>query len=419
MKKPVAILLGILLLSCQEKSKDQQADQTSIQELRDSLTVNLQSFLEDGYIKGFGVAIVNQDTTLYLQGFGQSHINKKKPYTKGSLQNIASVSKTLIGIALLKAQELGKLELDDPIAKYLPFEVSNPFYSSQAITIRHLATHTSSIQDGETYNTKSYVLQGAKAKDSTPSPPYVDDFNAPDKMTDLGTFLENFLSPEGAWYSKTHFLDKTPGERFEYSNVGATLAAYIVERATGTDYREFTKDHILEPLQMSATGWSTKAIDTTRLTQLFTVEGNKIPDYTLITYPDGGLITSVEDKAKYLKELIRAYNGKGTLLTQKSYKQFFSPMLSKANFDGEARSDRPFDDEYNSGLFLGHTPIGYLGHTGGDPGVSTFMFFNPKTNIGKLLFVNTDLDRDGANQFYAIWDTMGEYETEMDNALRQ
>jgi len=415
-KAILATLVVFFPLSCQQQKKGSDIERQNVTELKDSLTSKLTALLENGNIKGYGVAIVNEDTTLYARGFGFSKTREKIPYTKNTLQNIASVSKTLIGIALLKAQELGKLKLDDPIAKYLPFTVSNPNYPKEAITIRHLATHTSSIQDGETYGLKSYILQHVDTVKDTKSVPYSEEFNHPDKMTDLGTFLENFLSVQGTWYSKTHYLEKKPGERYEYSNVGATLAAYIIERATGKNYRDFTKDHILRPLNMSATGWRTTDINTTKRTQLYTVEGVEIPDYTLITYPDGGLITSVEDKAKYLIELIRAYSGKGKLLSQNSYKQFFSPMLDKANFEGEERSSRPFDDEYNSGLFLGHTPIEYLGHTGGDPGVSTFMFFNPKTKIGKLLFVNTDLDQKGADQFYAIWNVMSTYETKLNQA---
>jgi CubicO group peptidase (beta-lactamase class C family) len=64
-----------------------------------------------------------------------------------------------VGIALLKAQELGKLNLDDPIQKYLPFKVVNPNFSQIPITIRHLATHTSSILDNEFYLSKNYFLK--------------------------------------------------------------------------------------------------------------------------------------------------------------------------------------------------------------------------------------------------------------------
>lgn len=59
----------------------------------------------------------------------------------------------------MKAQELGKLKLDEPINKYLPFKVMNPNFLTREITVRHLATHTSSIIDNEFYLTRNYFLK--------------------------------------------------------------------------------------------------------------------------------------------------------------------------------------------------------------------------------------------------------------------
>ncbi len=412
---PLIVLLGIAFFSCKKEATIQNS--SSVEILKDSLSYELTEIQRKGVIKGFGVAIVNEDTTLYAKGFGYARVDNKKAYTKKTTQNIASVSKTLIGISLLKAQEMNKLNIEDPVNDYLPFEVFNPFYPEDTITIRQLATHTSSIQDGDLYGEKSYVLDNVKDTLRIKSIPSAEGFNAPELDMDMGAFLKSFLSKEGKWYLQTSFLENRPGERYEYTNVGATLAAYIIEKATGTPYANFTLKHILEPLEMTSSGWNSAELDTTQLTQLFTVDGKQIPKYKLITYPDGGLITSVNDKAKYLSEIIKGFSGNGKLLTEKSYKLFFNEFLSEINFEGERDTDRPFDDEYNSGLFIGHTPIGQIGHMGGDPGVSTFMFFDPNTKTGKLLFVNTDLDEKGANQFYSIWDKMGSYEKGMNEKI--
>ncbi|WP_350284483.1 serine hydrolase domain-containing protein [uncultured Croceitalea sp.] len=399
------------IFSC--KPKDSFKKTTSFDALKDSLSYELREIHQQGGFYGFGVAIVNQDSTLYAEGFGYSALDTERPYTKNTLQNIASVSKTLIGISLLKAQEMGKLKISDPVNQHLPFEVINPLHPKDTITIQHLATHTSSIQDGDLYGQKSYILKHSEDLERAKSMPSAEEFNTPAADIAMDVFLKNFLSTEGEWYQDANFLKSRPGQFYEYTNVGATLAAYIIEVTTGMSYADFTETHILKPLKLDASGWTTSAIDTANLTQLFTVDGQQIPDYKLITYPDGGLITSVDDKAKYLSELIKGYAGNGTLLTSKSYEQFFTEFLSEKNFEEERDTDRPFDDEYNSGLFIGHSPIGYIGHMGGDPGVSTFMFFNPKTKVGKLFFVNTDLDSKGAKQFYAVWDKLAEYEEKL------
>ncbi|MEM6894589.1 MAG: serine hydrolase domain-containing protein [Bacteroidota bacterium] len=406
------ILLSVIFFTCKKETTTEST--LTLKVLRDSLSSSLKAIHKQGGIKGFGVAIVNANTTLYTEGFGFATLDSTKAYTKHSLQNIASVSKTLIGISLLKAQEMQKLNLDDPVNDYLPFEVINPFHPEDTITIKQLATHTSSIQDGDLYDMTSYILKNAADTVIVKSMPRVDGFNPPSANMDMGAYLENFLSQEGEWYQPIHFLKQKPGQFYEYTNVGATLAAYIVERVTETSYADFTKTHILTPLGMTSSGWNADALDTTMLTQLFTDDGRQIPDYTLITYPDGGLITSVEDKAKYLTEIISGYSGEGQLLSKERYTLFFSEFLSESNFKEGRDTDRAFDDEYNSGLFMGHTPNGQMGHTGGDPGVSSFMFFNPETKIGKLLFINTDLNENTADQFFAIWDTLASYEQRLD-----
>lgn len=393
-----------MLIACQPSNPKKQT--VFNQQQLDSLTLQLNAIQKAGAIQGFGVAIVNADSVVYEKGFGYADRNIEVPYTKYSLQNIASISKTLIGIALLKAQEMGKLDLDDPIDKYLSYQVVNPNFPEARITIRQLAAHTSSIRDSEVYSRESYVMieeiDTNKVKDvGIPS-----SFNAPEKHTDMNQFLEKVLSENGEWYHPEIYLKKEPGSFFEYSNIGATLAAAVIEAATGTPYDQFTDKHILKSLGMNASGWSFQTIDRSNHSQLYGNSETRFPFYTLITYPDGGLITSIHDMGLYLQELILAYQGKGRLLESESYRQLFTPALEESHFDSRD-SEFPYNDEYNYGIFMGHTPIGYIGHTGGDPGVSTFMFFDPKKSIGWMLFINTDLNSDeDVNQLFAIWDAL-------------
>ena len=74
---------------------------------KDSLTNELKDIYKQGQFNGFSVAIVNESGTLYEKGIGYSNVEIKKNYTEKTIQNIGSISKTLVGIALLKAQEFG------------------------------------------------------------------------------------------------------------------------------------------------------------------------------------------------------------------------------------------------------------------------------------------------------------------------
>jgi len=389
MKNIAVIILVSLLLSCEFQPKSTEINNKE----RDALTEDLNKIYTQGFINGFSVSIVNQRKTLYQHGFGYADIENEELYTVHTVQNIASISKTFIGIALLKAQELGKLKLDDPVNKYLPFEIKNQYYPNKDITIRMLATHTSSIKDTEFYGGKSYILKDSEGTMEGLKNLYVT-LNAP--MTDMPMidFLERVLPKEGVWYQKEGFLNNEPGALFEYSNVGATLAAVVLEKATGIPFDKFTDTHILKPLGMTESGWNFENINMDKHAKLYLNPTQEIPFYKLITYPDGGLITNVDDLSKYLKELIRGYSGDGILLAKESYQEFFTKQLEAENFQNKAGE--------NEGIFLSFSSDGLIGHSGGDPGVSTFMFFNPDSKVGSIVLVNTDFGPEGAQQYEAI-----------------
>ncbi|MEM9687305.1 MAG: serine hydrolase domain-containing protein, partial [Bacteroidota bacterium] len=316
--------------------------------------------------------------------------------------------------ALLKAQEMGKLDLDDPIENYLPFKVTNPYHPQEKITIRHLATHTSTITDTDFYNAKAYILKSETPDLNANLNELNENFNPPDSRIPMKDFLQKIVHEEGEWYQKEGFTTHKPGQLFEYSNIGATLAAVILEIAVGEPYDEFTAKHILNPLKMSSSGWSFEHIDMTNHSKLYANPETEIPFYSLITYPDGGLITNIEDLGKYLAELIKGYSGEGTLLQDESYKELFSEQLQPENFP-ERDEENAYNDEYNTGIFMGFTPKGYIGHTGGDPGIGTYMFFNPKTKLGKILVINTSIiNAEGVKEFFSVWKTLEEFETEFD-----
>ena len=131
----------------------------------------------------------------------------------------------------------------------------------------------------------------------------------------------------------------------------------------------------------------------------------------MVNYPDGGLITSSSDLGKYLTELIYGYNGNGKILTNENYKKLFKPYLVAENF--KERNEGVYIDEYNMGIFMGISTQGQIGHTGGDHGVATHMFFNTKTNVGKILIVNTDLGKEGIKEFIDVWNKLDEYEMKL------
>lgn len=408
-----AAVLFFALTSCRNGGR---TENTETEKRKDSLTDAIKDISKNGVFNGFAVSIVNDKGTLYQQCFGFSDVKNQKAYTDSTVQNIASISKTFVGLALLKAQESGKLKLDDPINKYLPFKVCNPDFPDVEITIRHLATHTSGIVDNEYYLSENYFLK--EDQDLNGRHLVFDEtqvFNPKDSMVTMEMFLYNLLTEKGRWNNGESFIKNRPGEMYEYSNTGTTLAAFVLEQATGEKFDAFTTKHILQPLHMNASGWHFEDVDFASYSCLYEDPQTVLPFYSMVSYPDGNFITSVHDLSLYLNELIKGYNGNGTILTKESYREYFRPQLEAKNF-ADRNENNPFSESYNVGIFIGFGYTGFIGHTGGDPGVGSMMFFDPKNNTGRILIINTSFsDKTGNDTFFGIWDKLGEYQSRLTN----
>jgi CubicO group peptidase (beta-lactamase class C family) len=400
------ILIFALALSCKQKENSKTNSTKENLAVKDSLTTELEEIKDKKNIAGFSASIVNENGILYNKGFGYSNVETQKELTKNTIQNIASISKTLIGISLFKAQEMGKLELDDPINKYLPFQVVNPSHPNIPITIRHLSTHTSTIMDSDNFWENTYIL---KKKDHPKSVSVFGYMKPPDYKTSLANFLESLLTDKGKLYIPDNFSKEKPGEKFSYSNLGATLCALVIESATKISYDQFTQENILNPLEMENSGWSRKSVDSTQISKLYGNYESVLADYSILSYPDGGLLTTSTDLSKLLTEFIKGYTGKGTLLSKESYKMLFENQLSE--------SQMPKGTDANFGIFLDFSKgfmeddFETIGHSGGDPGVVAGMFFNPETGLGRILILNTDSDFDDnvIPQFKEIWGKLNIY----------
>lgn len=365
----------------------------------EELSAELQKIQDIGFLPGFAVAVVNAEGVLYQKGFGYADVESKKPFTVNSLQNVGSISKTITGFCLMKLIQEGKLSLDTPINNFLPANIYNPYHPKIPITIKHLANHTSSIIDPEDYE-RTYIFSEKVTLSENEIPEDLEDYismyngNQPMPVID---FIENMIHPLGKWYSKKNFSRKMPGTQYNYSNMGAAIAGYIIEQVSGKTYMEYTKEVVLDPLQMKSSGWSHDAIDSSEFVSLYLSNNKTIPCYSLISYADGGLITSVYDMALYFSEMIKGYSGAP------------SELLSSDSFQ-KMMNLKPITEDRKSGVFWQKIGKTHIGHTGGDPGIMTFMTFDPDTGYGYVIFTNkSDNDGDGYNQLVYTWKTLQEY----------
>ncbi len=361
------------------------------QNYKDSLTIGLTHIINNSKIPGIGVAIVNNEGVVYKTGVGYADVEQKIPYTTETIQNIGSISKTCIAFGLMKLVEAGKIELDAPIDRYLEFKIVNPNFKDVPITVRQLATHTSSLTDGKNDMTieKTYLFSGDidfKEKDLPED--YYEYFQIyrQNKKMKMEKFLKEIYLPEGALYSTDNFLNRPPGVAYQYSNLGSTVLALIIEKVAGKNYGTYIKEVLFEPLQLNSSFWKLQDISKERLASLYLSNGLKIPHYTLITYPDGGWFTNIDDFSKYYVEMIKGINGESTLLKKASYKAMFSNQLVPERLPN-------IEPNKTKGLMWSVNKEGdNVSADGADPGVGTFSLFTTAGNAGVIIFRNMSWD---------------------------
>lgn len=265
-----------------------------------------------------------------------------------------SISKTFIWVSAMQLSEEGKIDLNADIRNYLPKGFLKNLHYDTPITMRHLMNHTAGFEE-QLINLRYFER---------------------DKEFTLAEVLSSH-QPEQVF---------SPGKVSAYSNWGAALAAFIVERASGQNYKEYVNEHILKPLDMNNTSigpfqnenptiLARKAVGYS-----FSEKGfRKEPNMYLRMYPAGGMNGSAGDLLNYAQELAKN-NDKDNLLFNNSH-------TKKEMFTETYRSYGA-----NSGLSHGFWQYAnnpeLLGHEGGTYGFKTQIWVEPKNERAILILTN-------------------------------
>jgi CubicO group peptidase (beta-lactamase class C family) len=174
--------------------------------------------LEREDIAGAVVLVVKDGAILFAKGYGYSDVEKKAPVTvDATLFRPGSVSKLFTWTAVMQLVEQGKLDLDRDINEYLDFKIAAKF--GKPITLRNIMTHTPGFEE----QVKDLITE-----DAAPS----------------ATLKQHLV---------THIPERIfpPGTTPAYSNYGAALAGYIVERVSGRPFNDYVAENIFKPLEMA------------------------------------------------------------------------------------------------------------------------------------------------------------------------
>jgi CubicO group peptidase (beta-lactamase class C family) len=206
------------------------------QVVRGEIAARVDAYLSRLVPYGFsGAVLVAKDGQVILEkGYGFANRETRQPYTADTVSCIGSVTKQFTAAAILKLEMEGKLTTSDPISKYLPGVPPD----KAGITIHHLLTHTAGISGDLGGSDEEPIGRDALVAKVLAAP-----------------------------------LAARPGERFEYSNEGYSLAAAIVERASGTGYETYLRGHVLLPAGLKDTGYQAPDWPLARIAIGYTQEG--------------------------------------------------------------------------------------------------------------------------------------------------
>lgn len=214
-------------------------------------------------IPGVSVAVVKDGKIIKVGGYGLANVELNVPAKPETVYKIGSVSKQFIATGIMLLAEEGKLSVDDQLSKYL---AGTP-ESWKEITIRHLLTHTSGI------------IREAPGFD-------------PFKVQEDADVIKTAYSMP---------LRFTPGEKWEYCNVGYFALAEIIHQVSGKPWSDYLNERVFKLLEMNATRPTTvKSIVPDRANG-YDWEGDKLQNAEtyLAMRPSGAFISTVLDLAKW------------------------------------------------------------------------------------------------------------------------
>ncbi len=181
-------------------------------------------------LMGMSVVALCDGEPVLVHHFGTRDFTRDLPVNDQTKYRIASISKAITATGLMLLVEDGSINLDDDISEHLGFTARNPQHPNVPITVRMVASHTSSIQDGSGYN--SFLNATYAATDDMPG------------MTEI-------LSEDGDFFTSNIWRTEAPGSFFAYSNLNYGVLATVMESASGQRFDVFMRERIFEPLGLT------------------------------------------------------------------------------------------------------------------------------------------------------------------------
>ena len=311
------------------------------------------------HLPGIAVGVVVDQDLVWATGFGFADTGKQVPITPQTKFRMASHSKLFTATAIMQLRERGKLRLDDPVSKHLPwFQVKASESEDPPITIEELLTHSSGLprEAGSHWTTF--------------------DFPTSEQLKTLMAERRAPFSPEVRW---------------KYSNLAYSVAGLVIEAVSGQKWADYVQQHIYQPLGMTSSSVdqdaSGMAIGYGRLMPDGTRGVNRFIDARGMAAATG-ITSTVEDMARFVSAQFR----KG----QMGGRQILSTGSLR-----EMHRVRVLENNWTQGNAIGFAVRRerdkvYVSHGGSYPGYQTNTLMQLDGKVGVIVLTNADDSNPGA-----------------------
>ena len=341
------------------------------------------------HVPGLTYGLVVDGRLVHTGAVGYTDVAAKTPAAPQAVFRIASMTKSFVALAVLRLRDAGRLRLDDPAEQYLPELKKHPPLLAGAaadappFTIRQLLSHSAGLPEDNPWGDRQ--------------------MGRPD--TDLQALLGRGLSVANA-----------PGVAYEYSNLAFALLGRLVTKVSGQPFQAYITTHMLRPLGMTSTYWDYRQVPPARLAHGYRWQDEKWLNEPLLPNGEsyaalGGLLTSIEDFAKYLAFQASAWparSGPDTGPVRRSSvreaQQPWTFVGLNATYRYASGRACPMVNSYGYGLRVAQDCAGrrYVGHTGGLPGFGSQWWLLPEYGVGVVAFVNQTYAIPTAANFAAL-----------------
>ena len=329
----------------------------------------VQRFMQENNIPGMFVGVVKNDSVIFKYSSGFADVSIKKPITSTSCMELGSISKAFTAEVILQLYREHRIDLEDSITKFL----SNAPATWSGITINHLLSHTSGIQN--------YLLDPRFR---------ATDYFAPTANSDAEHFFNSIIVDSLIAMFYTLPVEFPPGSSWSYSNTGYILLGKIAEQVTGKSIFRLVDEYLTRPLSLNQTRENEKASASGCLSNGYYEEDGVLKESRILTsnyaHAAGAWSSTGEDMIKYIKAIHRK---------------------SLAGDQFKPRNDSlPFT--YYSGRFhAAFHGLEVIAHGGGTPGFSSSWVHVPEKGISIIVLMNR---QDYAAVVEIAWDVLSYFE---------